>query len=383
MKSYNASDLKDLNREIVYRLLEKKKEIFRAEIARLTGISTPTVLKIISYFLELGLVSEEGECKPSLGRKPQMLRFNADARFSIGVEYEGDFLKVGIVNLEGDLKTSKQKRVSGHFTEVMQKECIPLIKGIVDSSGISWEKIMGVGIGVPAIVDIKNNIVSAAPLVGILHDVDCKPILQELKNQLGLDAFIENDANAGALGEFTIRKLTDASDLVYISLGTGLGAGVVLQGKLRRGVWNSSGEIGYMVYDKNFITSTERSGWLESQVNAHALTKRWPFFSQLFEGESWKKFETTSDFHLLIDHVAGNLALCIANIYSILDVDVVVLGGISVKLLGPLLIESINRYLSRLNSRNITCQLQKSPEPSVVGAATIAIKEKLKEIFSG
>src|SRR5690554_2751209 len=102
MKPFIASDLKDMNRKTVYYLLAEVGEISKAEIGRRTGISPPTVMKITDFFLKIGLVSEAGEGDSALGRKPQLLRFNADTAYSIGIEYDGQQISIGIINLQAN-----------------------------------------------------------------------------------------------------------------------------------------------------------------------------------------------------------------------------------------------------------------------------------------
>ena len=115
MKPYLATDLKVLNRQSVYRLMEKKEVISRSEIARITNISMPTVMKIAAYFLEKGIVSEAGDGVTAIGRKPQMLRFEPSAYYSVGIEYEGDYLRAGMVDLRGRIQRVFQERVVGRF----------------------------------------------------------------------------------------------------------------------------------------------------------------------------------------------------------------------------------------------------------------------------
>jgi len=93
-----------MNRLTVYRLISTEKELSKAQISRITGISAPTVLKIMDFFLDNGLVVESGEGDSALGRKPQLLRFNPDAFFSLGVLLEGRFLSMGLVNLAGEVR---------------------------------------------------------------------------------------------------------------------------------------------------------------------------------------------------------------------------------------------------------------------------------------
>ena len=95
MKSFVASHLKDMNRKTVYKLVSQVREISKAEISRQTGISSPTVIKIVNFLLDNDFLLEAGEGDSALGRKPQLLKFNANAAYSIGAELEGDFFSLG------------------------------------------------------------------------------------------------------------------------------------------------------------------------------------------------------------------------------------------------------------------------------------------------
>lgn len=381
MKPYVASHLKDMNRKTVYQLLSSVGEISRAEISRQTGISSPTVLKIINYFLENGFVTEAGEGVSFIGRKPQILKFNSEAAFSVGIEFEGDFLKLGVIDLLGNIRVFKQIRVTSDFDDIISSKLGLVIENILEESNIPKSKVLGVGLGIPGVVDPDNYVVEVAPLVGISEIKDCKALIDNLSKRLNLHIFIDNDVNAAAIGEFVTRKLDSASDLLYVSLGTGLGSGIILNGKLRKGKRNSAGEIGYMVLDKDFKTSKSEAGWMESHINFHALSQRWRPFEALEPEESIKDIRQLKDFYLLVDYVASNLALSIANISAILDINLVVLGGISTKLLGPSLVNSVKEYLSRLCLNEIECQVQRCSEPGVVGAASIVTDAKMSELL--
>lgn len=381
MKPYLATDLKVLNRQSVYRLMEKKEVISRSEIARITNISMPTVMKIAAYFLEKGIVSEAGDGVTAIGRKPQMLRFEQSAYYSVGIEYEGDYLRAGMVDLRGRIQRVFQERVVGRFQEVVNDQLFSLVEKVISQSGVPHSRIAGVGMGVPAIVDVDRVTVSAAPTVGILEDVDCKPILAGLSQRLGLPLYLENDTNAAALGEYAISGQAAATDLLYVSLGTGLGAGLIIQGKLCRGHQNFGGEIGFMVFDRNFETDPARRGWLEDKIGLQTLCARYPFLKQIVEeGDDVQRHQ--KELCALADEVGGYLALAITNINSLLDLDTVVLGGYTTRLLGNLLTDAVNRYLGRLSSCHLVCKQQLCPEPSIVGAALLAMEQKLQDLFS-
>ncbi|HEY5583419.1 MAG TPA: ROK family protein [Ruminiclostridium sp.] len=381
MAKYVASHLKDMNRKIVYKLISSIGEISRAEISRQTGISSPTVLKITNFLLQNDFIKEAGEGISHIGRKPQILKFNPSAAYSIGVDFEGDFLKIGIVDLIGNVKAFKQIRVSGDFDEIISKKLYDYIEDIINNEGISKNKILGIGLGIPGAIDVVNCIVEFAPLVGIYTRRECKVIIDELSSKSGLPVFLENDANAAAIGEYITRKLSPKCDLAYLSLGTGLGAGLILNGKIRRGIRNSAGEIGYMVFDKDYHTYKSKAGWLESRINFQALTEKWEIYKSIETEDKIEDFKNSKDFILLVDYVASYLGMCIANLNALLDLDMVVIGGVSTKRLGLPLIESVKQYMSKLRLLDIECELQSCEEPGIVGAASISTNSALDKLL--
>lgn len=385
MKRYVSAHLKDMNRKKVYDLISSVGEISRAEISRRTGISSPTVLRIVDFFLKNNFVVELGEGDSSVGRKPQILKFNPEAAFSIGVEFEGDFLKVGIVDLLGNVKYSKSLRVNPVFDEIINNKLYGLIKDIIVESKVPEDKVLGVGIGIPGVTDTLSYTINVAPLVGIYDIKNCKDMIDKLSKKLELPIIIDNDANTAAWGEFVYRKLDSKTDLIYVSLGTGLGAGLVLDGKIRRGVNYSAGEIGYMVFDKDYKASKSEPGWLEKLINFNTLAKKWSFFQEIQNSTDSTESLNINKYELneMVEYVATNLALSIANIVAVLDVSLVVLGGVTVKALGNRLIDRVGSYLSKMCLIDVKCIPQECEEPGVVGAASIVTNSRLRDILEG
>lgn len=382
MEPYIASHLKDMNRKTVYNLISDVGEISKAEIGRQTGISSPTVIKIVKFLLETNIVTEAGEGESALGRKPHILRFNPCAFYSIGVNFEGDFLKIGVVDLAGNLIKYRQYHVVPDFNDIISSKLKDYIQDIIKQADIPESKVLGVGIGIPGVVDPKKCIVEFAPLVGITEKLDYYDMLQQLSDQTGLPIYFENDVNMAALGEFSSRKLKPEDDLAYISIGTGLGAGIILDGKLRRGNSFFAGEIGYMVFDKNYTAVKTLPGWMENWINIKALSLRWDFFgSKEFENEKGLQGNLESR-NMLIDHVASNLALCIANMVALIDVRHIVIGGIVEDAIGPTLVDRINDYLTHLCVIDVKCETRQCPEPVVVGAASMITRDKMDKILN-
>jgi predicted NBD/HSP70 family sugar kinase len=357
---YVPTHLKGMNRRLVYEALANVGRISRAELARSTGISAPTIGKIVSFFVESGIASEMGEGTSEMGRKPQMLRFNNESFFTIGVEFEGDGLKVGVIDLLGNLKAFQQMPAKSSFDAMMQGELAASIKATLREARLPMSRIWGVGIGIPGVVDVGHQTISTAPLIGVAEKRSYKEALEQLGRQLKVPVFVENDANAAAIGEYRLRREQGEADLIYLSVGTGVGGGIILDGRLRKGAHFSAGEVGYMIFDKQASSHTSEAGWLESRINHRALLKA----------------KRGTDF---LEGAASDLALAIANLASVLDVDLFVVGGIGLADYGTDFLERISRHVGKLSDLAIRIEAPLAKEPGVIGAGAFVVDNILDD----
>lgn len=382
MNPFIASHLKDMNRKTVYQLFASKGEISKAEISRQTGISPPTVIKIIDFFLKVGLVAEAGEGDSALGRKPQLLRFNPEAAYTIGVEFDGIHLRAGLVDLMGNVKRVKEISAVSDFDVVVSHSLPECVHSVIAEAGVPRSKVTGVGLGIPGVVDADRHTVLYAPLIGITDQRSYAHEVNQLSLQLGTPIFFENDVNASAVGEFISRGLGVEDDLLHISLGSGLGAGIILNGRLRKGKTHSAGEIGYMVFDKDFVTSKAGAGWLESNIVMNPQYKR---LQARASGAGAKSSVNADpdDTNGLMDAMADNLALGIANLSTMLDIEQVVLGGSGVERIGEKLLVKINEKLAKLCLNRVFCHLSQSDYPGIIGMAAIVNEAVLETLLEG
>ncbi len=372
MKPYIASNLRDMNRKTVFDLIANVGEISRSEITQLTGISAPTVLKITNYLCDNGFIINAGEGQSALGRKPQILKFNPNFAYSIGVEYEGDYLKMGIVNVSSEIILKKTIHVKNDFTDVISRILIDNVESLIHDSGVPRNKIHGIGLGLPGAVDIDNNEIRLGPLVEVKNTYPLNSLTETISQALNMSTYICNDVNAASIGEYITRKLKN-EDLVYISLGTGLGSGIILDGKLRFGKHFIAGEIGSLVYDDNFKTSDGLPGSLESLINIQALVARFKDFEN--------RVKNKINIKEIIDYIAPYLGITIFNIISIIDVKQVVLGGIIVDLLGDDLVTAVLTQYRKLSGLDVSINLRKSNEPGIIGASHLITNKYIKKIF--
>lgn len=361
--AYIPQHLKEMNRLIVYKLLQQKNNLSKAEISRLTGISVPTVMKIIDYFKELGFVEEYGQGESLLGRKPHILNYIPYIAYAIGVEFAGIELKIGIVDFAGNICYIEKKSVLPDFNTIMSQELAKDIEEVINRSGISREKIKGTCIGAPGVVNVKQQTIALAPLVGVTEVMNYSNFVETLSNRLKMPVIIENDANAAAIGEFVCRGLGLNDDLLFMILGKGIGAGIILNGQLRMGNNYSAGEIGYMIFDKEFVVSKQQSGWLEQNLCLDELR--------------CNSINTEA-----LDVIAGNVALAIINICVPLEISHAIFGRLKDDDFDKMFVQRINKYLHALSVLNLECQLSQCKEPCIVGCANFVIEPIIHNLFS-
>jgi len=372
MKPYIASHLRDMNRKTVFDLIANVGEISRSEITNLTGISAPTVLKITNYLCENGYIFNSGEGQSALGRKPQLLKFNPNFVYSIGIDYEGDYLRMGIVNVNSEIILKKTIVVKNDFENVVTHVLIKQVEDLINESKIPKNKIHGIGLGLPGAVDYDSDEIRLGPLVGVYNTYPLQNIIKKIQRPLNIPVYVYNDANAAAIGEYITRKLKN-EDLIYITLGTGLGSGIILDGQLRFGKHFIAGEIGYIVYDANFQTSESLPGSLELLINLQALSSKFNDFSN--------RVKNKSGTHEIVEYIASYLGRTILNIISVVDVSQIVLGGVIVDMLGKELVEAVSAHFNKLSPLTVSIDLRKCDEPGIIGTSHLTTNKYIERIF--
>lgn len=371
MKNFIVQDIKDINRRTVLDLIIAKGEISRTRISSLTGISAPTVLKITGHLLENGFIVEAGEAEGTLGRKPMLLKFNPDVAHIVGVHYEGDYLKVGLVDLSRKIKDVQKIEVKSDFdtivNEVIAQETLELIK----RNNIPRESLLGLGLGLPGVVNDEKTEIEFGPLVGIDSTRPFRQTLATLERNVGMPVHIYNDVNAAAIGEYVERGKKD-KDMLYISLGTGLGAGIIMDNKIRKGANFTAGEIGYMVFEKDYETSKFSPGWLESTINLRYILE-----------EFGNQGEDSQDRQHILAHISDYLGICIANSTTLLDIDNIVLGGELVDLFGDALVKATRRKTEQLCLGDVKVTRQICNNPGIIGAASMVADAELDAMLAG
>lgn len=359
-----AAEVKVVNRRAVFdymrtKFLQTGEETSKAEISRERGISAPTLMKIMDFFLKENLVTLGDEVVVSLGRPSQMLKVNENSMFAAGFLLEGRYLYMGVVNVLNNIVYQKMIEVIPDFWPVMEMIQESLVVQLLEEAKIPIEQLIGIGIAVSASYNKERQMISRGPMVQVNTEVYVGEFLQKMEEKYQMPVFFENDANAECLGINQMKHHFDAKgDILLLSIGTGIGAGIMLEGKLRRGYHEMSGEIGVAVLDdKNTL---EYLLGLDQMI---------------------KKFDP-GDRKEIAEEVAFYLAKLIFNANSLLDCEEVVLCGYTATMLGTGLLDAIQNRLKKLASFENEIKLRlESPFCGVLGIASECIEYQIQKIL--
>ena len=264
----NAALQRKVNESAVLELLREEGPFARAEIARRLQLSPPTITRIVANFIDGGLVLEQEAGSSTGGRPPTLLEFNASAGSVVGV-YIGQQMTGALANLGGQVLARRSKvSVPGN---VGVQRLTALITDLMEDAEAQGLRVRGVAVGAPSIVHFPEGVVIWSPTLG-WQNLPLKDILEE---ELGVPVFIENEVNLIALGESWRGVGQGLANLVCISLGEGIGAGLILNGRLYRGAGSAAGEIGYMIPSERCLGQEyDTFGCLEGIAGSLGIIKR-------------------------------------------------------------------------------------------------------------
>jgi glucokinase len=330
-----ASAMRDINRSAILEIIRRESPISRTAIAERLDVSLPTVMRIVDELIEDGFVRPHGDTEWSGGRRRSLLEFNADGHVVLGVDMGGTKIYGALSNLGGVVIDELSIDRRGAQGDESYAALIGLIDTLLGSPRLESRPVRGIGVGAPGITWHKEGIVKWA------YSLNWKdfPLKAKLAERYHLPITVDNDVNLAALGELWFGAGQNCQNMVMIAVGTGIGAGIIIDGALYRGSSEASGEIGNMLpgpkfLGKNFL----RFGALESVASgtgiverAHHILKsrRSPaddenlLVEDVFEaarlGQKWAC--------TLIDEVVDYLAVTVANLAVAFDPDLIVVGG--------------------------------------------------------
>lgn len=256
------------NVRLVLRALANLGPISRADIARRTQLTRTTVSDVVTQLSVAGLVQEVGRGPSSGGKAPILLQIPRDARQLIGVHVGDGHLRGAIVNLAGDVSHRERVDLEARDGQVALRQLEQLIDRLMARGR---DVPLGIGIGTPGIVDTPTGTVRWAVHLD-WRDLHLGP---RLRARTGLPVYVANDSQAAALAEWTFGGHTTARSMVAVRIGTGIGAGIVIDDRLYQGDGAGAGEIGHTTVTTNGVACRcGRTGCLETVASVPATLER-------------------------------------------------------------------------------------------------------------
>src|SRR5512143_3152490 len=268
-----SAAMREINRSAVLEIIRRESPIARTTIAKRLDISLPTVMRIVDKLIDEGFVRPQGETEWSGGRRRPLLEFNAHGNVVLGVDMGGAKLYGALSEISGRIIAEAEADRKGAAGE----ECYKLLTGLIDDllacPELRGRRVRGIGVGAPGITHHREGIVKWA------YALNWKdfPLKDRLNSRFKLPITVDNDVNLAALGELWFGAGQDVQNMVLITVGAGIGAGIIIDGTLYRGSSEASGEIGHMIPGREFLgKSFIDFGALESLASATGMDQRIP-----------------------------------------------------------------------------------------------------------
>jgi glucokinase-like ROK family protein len=391
--------VRELNTAVVINTLRHQAPLSRAELAAQTGLNRSTISSIINELLTNGLVQETNFQSDRVGRPGMLLVLNPAGGFAVGIELGVDFISMVVTDFVANVLWRQRIDMDPSMGQVAILElAFTMTQKALDEGNARGYRALGIGLGIPGLVDLRQGELKIGPNLGWRN----VPLRQMWTERFKLPMFVENEAKAGALGEFYFGVARGINNFIYLSAGAGLGAGIMIDGKLFRGSRGYATEVGHMIVDPNGeVCGCGKRGCWETLVGPRAVIRR--FKQTLRQGVPSTVLHMTEDQldQLTFESIANaalqgdaaalkamqavgiSLGVGIANLINIFNPQMVVLGGelaYASKILLPLIEE-----IAAANAMTITYEGVKittsayGADGCVIGAAALVLDDILRE----
>ncbi|MGK5732831.1 ROK family transcriptional regulator [Streptomyces sp. URMC 124] len=375
----SQSSLHRANLERVVRAVRRAGSLTQAEIARATGLSAATVSNIVRELKDGGTV--EVTPTSSGGRRARSVSLSGDAGVVVGVDFGHTHLRVAIGNLAQRVLAEDAEPLDVDASAAQGLERAErLVRRLIADTGIEPGKIIGVGLGVPGPIDVETGTLGSTAILPGWAGTNPR---DELAERLSVPVHVDNDANLGALGELVWGAGRGASDLAYIKVASGVGAGLVINGQIYRGPGGTAGEIGHITLDESGpVCRCGNRGCLETFTAAR-------YVLPLLHSAHGTDLTVTRMVQLaregdpgcrrVISDVGRHIGSGVANLCNLLNPRRIVLGG-DLADSGELVLAPIRESVSRYAIPSAARQLEVVPgalggRAEVLGALALVLSE--------
>jgi len=391
--------LRKLNTSRILECLRTSGPLSRAGLSGKTGLNRSTVSSVISELLRDNLVRETGLQSSRGGRPGLLLELNPQGGYAIGVEIGVDFVSIILTNFIAE--TLWRRRITSDAEDrpqVIIERTETLIRKALDAGRQRELRPLGIGLGVPGLVDLRKGELIFAPNLGWRN----VPFPLMWSERFGVPVFIENEANAAALGEYYFGAARHVENLIYLSIGVGLGGGIIIKGKLFRGSNGFAGEVGHTtVVPDGLLCGCGKQGCWETLVGPRAIIRR---VRKAIEekGDNSISALVANDLDQIdldvviqaahagdsvaltaFEEVGVQLGIGISNLVNTFNPELVVLGG-SLNVASPFLLPAIEQMIQKHTLEQLRDTVKvtisaHSVDACVMGAVALVLDDILRE----
>ncbi|MGH1547643.1 ROK family protein [Leifsonia poae] len=355
----------------------------RAQLAELTGMARSTIASRIDLLTAAGLVIPAGDDPSSGGRPPARIRFHAESRVVLAIDLGATHGVVALADLSGTIMASRSERLSiADGPEDILDWVLEVACELYSDSGRRPEELIGVGVGVPGPVEHSTGLPVNPP---IMPGWDRFDIPRYIRRVFDVPVLVDNDVNLLALGEQTLMW-PEETDLLFVKVATGVGAGIISGGRLQRGALGSAGDLGHVrvPFGTDTPSHGEQDADLEALVSGPAIARTLTELGfPASTSDDVVELARTGNPRVLeaIRQAGRDLGAVVATCVNLLNPSVIVVGG-SLSRVGEQLLagmrEVVYQRSTPLATQHLTITQSRSGETGgVIGAAVMVVQRAL------
>jgi len=384
--SGNAKVVRNINRSMILNLIRNNQPISRTKIAKITGLNKSTVSSIVNDLLQEELIDEQIKIDQNIGRNPFDISLKLGKHLIGAINIDSVLTRFAVADIDGSVLGTSFIDTEPKNPEAFIERCLDELTRL--SKSLNINQLEGIGVSVAGIVDSNKLTVNFAPNLG-WEDFKIGEVIKKLWPDIAILA-VGNDAKSSALAELWFGTHgMNLSNFVFISVGAGLGSGIVVENKIMGGEFNASGEVGHMIiYEGGELCSCGNRGCWERYASDRATVRRYIvrkygsldypvklLIDDIIEAAN----KNDSLAHEILDQTGFYLGLGIANIIKTIDPHAIIIGGRITQawdIIYPKIIQEVNKRAFYGKKKNIIIlPTSLNVRPRLLGAATLAVKE--------
>jgi len=342
--------LRAINERTVLDLIHRQGPLSRAQVARVSGLSKPTVSLALTGLLESRLVREVGRSRGERGPSALLYELNPVSGWVVGVDIGRKWVRAAIADIAGNVVARRDEHARVRSAKSLIGQVGAIARRLAAEAGVEWSQVTHTTLGSPGVFDPAHGYVAMAPN---LPGWGRSGLVQAVRDELGTNISFENDVNLAALAERAHGLGRNVHNFVFLSIGTGIGMALMVEGQLYRGAHGAAGEVAYMPIGKGDPRdpANRRRGAFEEAAaavgiirTARRLGMRPPLTPERIFVAARRGNAVAGR---VVQAEAAMLGLAIATVTPVLDPEMVILGG-GIGRNGDLLVEPIERELRQL-----------------------------------